>query len=46
MNLLQKPTAGEVIVNQTNLSQLSPKELRKERKAIGMIFQHFNLMES
>ncbi|WP_445447370.1 methionine ABC transporter ATP-binding protein [Enterococcus lactis] len=45
MNLLQKPTAGEVIVNQTNLSQLSPKELRKERKAIGMIFQHFNLME-
>ena len=44
MNLLQKPTAGEVIVNQTNLSQLSPKELRKERKAIGMIFQHFNLL--
>ncbi|MBX4221144.1 ATP-binding cassette domain-containing protein, partial [Enterococcus lactis] len=25
MNLLQKPTAGEVIVNQTNFSQLSPK---------------------
>lgn len=45
MNLLQKPTAGEVIVNQTNLSQLSQR-IAKERKAIGMIFQHFNLMES
>ncbi|WP_165002900.1 MULTISPECIES: ATP-binding cassette domain-containing protein [unclassified Enterococcus] len=46
MNLLQKPTEGEVIINRTNLGELSPKALRKERKTIGMIFQHFNLMES
>ncbi len=31
MNLLQKPTAGEVIVNQTNLSQLS-KRIAKRKK--------------
>lgn len=46
MNLLQKPTSGKVIINGTELEKLSPKELRKERKSIGMIFQHFHLMES
>lgn len=46
MNLLQKPTSGKVIINGTELGKLSPKELRKERKSIGMIFQHFHLMES
>lgn len=46
MNLLQKPTEGKVIINQTDLGNLSAKELRKERKSIGMIFQHFNLMEN
>jgi len=44
INLLQRPTAGEVFVNGQNLSVLSPNELRNERKKIGMIFQHFNLM--
>lgn len=44
INLLQRPTAGEVFVNGQNLSILSPNELRQERKKIGMIFQHFNLM--
>jgi ABC-type metal ion transport system, ATPase component len=46
INLLQKPTAGEVIVNNQNLTTLSAKELRKARRNIGMIFQHFNLMRS
>lgn len=44
INLLQRPTAGEVFVNGQNLSILSSNELRMERKKIGMIFQHFNLM--
>ncbi|WP_334330168.1 methionine ABC transporter ATP-binding protein [Companilactobacillus sp. HBUAS59699] len=46
INLLQKPTAGEVIVNNQKLTELSAKDLRKARKNIGMIFQHFNLMRS
>lgn len=45
INLLQRPTAGEVIVNNQNLSVLSAEDLRSERKKIGMIFQHFNLMK-
>ncbi len=46
MNLLQRPTEGSVIVSNQDLLQLKPKELRKTRKKIGMIFQHFNLMGS
>lgn len=46
INLLQKPNQGEVIVNEQNLLKLNSKQLRKSRKKIGMIFQHFNLMNS
>lgn len=46
INLLGRPTSGQVIVNGKNLLELSAKELREERKKIGMIFQHFNLMPS
>lgn len=46
MNLLQRPSSGEVVVNGQKLLELKPKELRGARKKIGMIFQHFNLMKS
>lgn len=46
INFLEKPTNGEVIVDGKDLVTLSNKELRNERKKIGMIFQHFNLMRS
>ena len=46
INLLQRPTSGKVFVNDSDLISLSSKELRTERKKIGMIFQHFNLMNS
>ena len=46
INLLETPTQGKVIVDGKELTSLSAKELRKERKKIGMIFQHFNLMPS
>ena len=46
INLLQIPSQGEVIVNGKDMLSLSSKELRQARTKIGMIFQHFNLMES
>lgn len=46
INLLEKPNKGQVIVDGKDLGNLSDKELREERKKIGMIFQHFNLMKS
>ncbi|AIG66007.1 Methionine import ATP-binding protein MetN [Weissella ceti] len=45
INLLQRPTSGEVIINGQDLTSLSAKELRNQRKKIGMIFQHFNLLD-
>lgn len=46
INLLERPTQGEVEINGLNMTSLSKKELNAARKKIGMIFQHFNLMGS
>lgn len=46
INLLQRPTGGQVTVGKVALQGLSGRRLREERKKIGMIFQHFNLMHS
>ena len=46
VNLLECPTSGTVTVDGRELTTLTPKELRQERRKIGMIFQHFNLMPS
>lgn len=46
VNLLEKPTSGEVIVDGINLLQISSSDLTRERRKIGMIFQHFNLLSS
>jgi len=43
INLLEKPDAGKVIVDDVELTKLNKKELREKRKEIGMIFQDFNL---
>lgn len=44
LNYLEKPTGGEVEIEGVILGELSEKELRKKRKSIAMIFQHFNLL--
>ena len=44
INLLEKPTSGNVIVDGDNMLSLSEKELRLKRRKIGMIFQNFNLL--
>lgn len=46
INMLEPPTSGEVLINGKDMMKLSKKELREERKHIGMIFQHFNLLSS
>lgn len=45
INLLEKPTEGEVIIDGRSVTQLPQKELLKLRQSIGMIFQGFNLLE-
>lgn len=46
INMLERPTAGEVIVDGQDMTKLSEAQLRAARKNIGMIFQHFNLLSS
>ncbi|MEK5759158.1 methionine ABC transporter ATP-binding protein [Acinetobacter variabilis] len=46
INLLERPTSGQVIINGTDFTALNAKSLRQERTQIGMIFQHFNLMQT
>ncbi len=46
INALERPDSGEVLVNGDDLSQLSLSSLRKKRKKIGLIFQHFNLIST
>ncbi|MBF4484886.1 methionine ABC transporter ATP-binding protein MetN [Flavobacterium sp. CSZ] len=46
VNLLERPTSGEIIVDGKSLIQLSNAQLAIERRQIGMIFQHFNLLSS
>lgn len=46
VNQLEKPSSGIVWVNKQNLSTLKNGALQKEKRNIGMIFQHFNLLQS
>ena len=46
INLLNRPTSGSVIVDSQDLTKLPDDDLRKVRRSIGMIFQHFNLLSS
>ena len=46
INLLERPTSGNVVIDGTDLTTLSDADLRVVRRRIGMIFQHFNLMPS
>lgn len=46
INMLERPTSGNVIIDGKNLTKMTDAQLRAERKNIGMIFQHFNLLSS
>lgn len=46
VNKLENVTSGNIIVDGHDINQYSKKELRKVKKNIGMIFQHFNLLNS
>lgn len=44
INMLERPTEGEVIVNGQRLDTMTPAQLRAARREITMIFQRFNLL--
>lgn len=46
MNLLERPSAGSVVVDGQVLMAVTTQQLRDVRRKIGMVFQHFNLLHS
>jgi phosphonate transport system ATP-binding protein len=45
INRLIEPTSGKIWWNNVELSAITGEELRRARRRIGMIFQHFNLVD-
>ena len=46
INLLERPTAGHVVIDGADVTGIDGAALRDLRAGIGMIFQHFNLLSS
>lgn len=46
VNLLETPTSGKIIIHDQDISTISSKQLRQQRRKIGMVFQSFNLFNS
>lgn len=46
INLLERPSSGQVLVDGVDLTALSTEELRRARHGIGMVFQNFNLVNN
>lgn len=44
LNHLNKPTSGEILFNNKNITQLRAGDIKKLRTQIAMIFQQFNLI--
>ncbi len=46
LNLLERPTEGRVLIDGQDITAYGEAELRKFRQSVGMVFQHFNLLNS
>ncbi|HSS99529.1 MAG TPA: phosphonate ABC transporter ATP-binding protein, partial [Terriglobales bacterium] len=44
INRLIEPTSGQILWNGIDIVQATPEEMRQVRRKIGMVFQHFNLV--
>ena len=44
INMLERPTEGQILIDGVDMGSLSSKQLRDARRNITMIFQGFNLL--
>lgn len=44
INMLERPTSGDIVIDGVSMTSLSPAQLREARRNITMIFQGFNLL--
>ena len=43
LNLMERPTSGDIFFEGENITQANEHEMNKLRQRMGMVFQHFNL---
>lgn len=43
LNLMERPTSGEIFIDGENITAMKEKEVNLIRQKMGMVFQHFNL---
>ena len=46
LNGLEKPSVGQIVVNDQEITSINEEKLRGFRQKVSMIFQHFNLLWS
>ncbi|MDR0433387.1 MAG: ATP-binding cassette domain-containing protein [Bifidobacteriaceae bacterium] len=46
LTALERPTSGTVAIDGVELTGLAQRELRRQRRRIGMVFQHVNLLDA
>ncbi|WP_448951217.1 methionine ABC transporter ATP-binding protein [Labrys neptuniae] len=46
INLLERPSGGEIFIGEERTTALTGRDLRNLRRRIGMVFQHFNLLNA
>jgi len=46
INLLEAPSSGQILIDGQDITALSSQKLNTVRQSIGMIFQHFNLVQN
>lgn len=46
VNMLERPSEGNVLIEGVCVTKMDPSQLREARRQMGMIFQHFNLLQS
>ncbi|HEV8077930.1 MAG TPA: methionine ABC transporter ATP-binding protein [Marinobacter sp.] len=46
INLLERPTGGNIKIDGEDITHYNASQLRSFRRNVGMIFQHFNLLSS
>ena len=46
LNLMEQPSEGEIRIDGRNVQTFSKKEVRQQQQQMGMVFQHYNLLEN
>lgn len=46
LNLMEQPSAGQIFIDGVDVQTLSKKAVRQQQQQMGMVFQHYNLLEN